>query len=333
MAEVYVAKARGIGGFEKLVAIKVIHPRFSEDEHFITMLVEEAKIAVLLQHVNIAQIFDLGCIEDTYFIVMEFIEGADAYRMMKRAADQRFELPIDVCAFIAAEVCQGLDHAHRKRDSEGRPLKIVHRDISPQNVLVSHAGEVKLVDFGIAKAALRSGQTEAGVIKGKYYYMSPEQAWGDPMDHRTDLFSMGIVLYELLTGDMVYKEDNIPLLLDRVRKADIAPPTTRRRDIPKPLSDIVMRSVQKRPEDRFQSAHEMAQALTQFLYRESPSFTASRVADLMGRLFPEEARRHSGVTRLPEVERRPEPAPDSTADVMPVMARDEFPRDRTQSKI
>jgi len=298
MAEVYVARARGISGFEKLVAIKVIHPRYSEDEHFIKLLVEEAKISVLLTHVNVGQIFDLGVVDDTYYIALEYIEGADAYRMQRKASDAGVALPIDVCTFIAAEVCHGLDYAHRKRDADGKPLGIVHRDISPQNVLVSFAGEVKIVDFGIAKAALRSGQTEAGVIKGKYYYMSPEQAWGDAMDHRSDIFSAGIVLYELLIGEMLYREDNIPMLLDRVRKAEIPPPNARRPEVSPELSAIVMRALAKRPEDRFQSAHEMAQALMQLLYKTSPSFTASRVAQLMSQLFPTEIRRNAELAAL-----------------------------------
>ena len=239
MAEVYVAKAKGIGGFEKLVAIKVIHPRYSEDDHFVQMLVEEAKLSVLLTHVNVAQTFDLGCIDDTYFIVMELVEGADAYKLLKRAAERPAQVPLDLCAYIASEMCQGLDYAHRKRDMTGAPLRIVHRDISPQNVLVSFAGEVKIVDFGIAKAALRSANTEVGVIKGKYYYMSPEQAWADPVDHRSDIFSTGIVLHELLTGRMVYEEDNLPKLLDRVRKAEIPRPSKLRPEVPPELDEIL----------------------------------------------------------------------------------------------
>ncbi len=336
MAEVYVAKARGLGGFEKLVAIKVIHPRLAEDEHFIHMLVEEAKISVLLTHMNIGQIFDLANIEDTYCIVMEYIEGADCYRLLRRAADRKIKLPLDLCAFITAEVCTGLDYAHRKHDAEGRPLGIVHRDISPQNVLVSWAGEVKIVDFGIAKAALRSGQTEAGVIKGKYYYMSPEQAWANPMDHRSDIFSTGVVLYELLTGEMLYREDNMPLLLERVRRAEITPPSRRRPEIPPELDAIVMRALAREPADRYASAHDLAEALTGFLYDVSPSFGSSRLSELMLQLFADEARRRdsSQAPPPPQPERRkaPRPAPDPPAGV-PVMAKEEFAPNHTKSVI
>ncbi len=299
MAEVYVAKAKGIGGFEKLVAIKVIHPRYSEDDHFVQMLVEEAKLSVLLTHVNVAQTFDLGCIDDTYFIVMELVEGADAYKLLKRAAERPAQVPLDLCAYIASEMCQGLDYAHRKRDMTGAPLRIVHRDISPQNVLVSFAGEVKIVDFGIAKAALRSANTEVGVIKGKYYYMSPEQAWADPVDHRSDIFSTGIVLHELLTGRMVYEEDNLPKLLDRVRKAEIPRPSKLRPEVPPELDEIVMRALAKHPEERYGSAHDFGQALTQFLYGHLPSFTPARLAGLMAQLFATERTSAGSAASLP----------------------------------
>ncbi|MCB9591933.1 MAG: protein kinase [Sandaracinaceae bacterium] len=325
MAEVYVAKTKGIGGFEKLIAIKVIHPRFSEDEHFIQMLVEEAKISVHLSHVNVAQTFDLGCIDDTYYIAMEFIEGADAYRVGKRAHDRNVALPVDICTYVAAEICNGLGYAHRKRDSEGRPMGIVHRDISPQNVLISYAGEVKLVDFGIAKAALRGGQTEVGVIKGKYYYMSPEQAWGDPVDQRSDIFSTGILLHELLTGEMVYQENNVPALLDRVRKAEIASPRHKRPDVNPALERVIMKSLAKEPADRYQSAHAFGQDLTELLYKGNPTFTASRLAQLMGALFPDDVRRHSQILKLPEDEPNAPSEPPPSQDVeLPPMSRDEF---------
>lgn len=331
MAEVYVAKTKGIGGFEKLVAIKVIHPRFSEDEHFIQMLVEEAKISVQLSHVNIAQTFDLGCIDDTYYIAMEFIEGADTYRVGKRALDKVEKLPIDICCYVGAEICHGLGYAHRKRDTDGNPLGIVHRDISPQNVLISHAGEVKLVDFGIAKAALRTGQTEVGVIKGKYYYMSPEQAWGDPVDQRSDVFSTGLLLHELLTGEMVYTENNVPALLDLVRKAEIKGPRAKRPEVPEELDRVILRACAKEPADRYQSAHSLAQDLTEILYRRNPTFTAAKLGDLMAVLFPDVTKRPSQVTKLPTEppttdERTVDPPPPSTnvEQLLESMSRDEF---------
>ncbi len=342
MAEVYVAKTKGIGGFEKLVAIKVIHPRFSEDDHFVQMLVEEAKLSVLLTHANIAQTFDLGCIDGTYFIVMEFIEGADAYKLLKRIDARPARIPLDLCAYVVSEVCQGLDYAHRKRDMSGVPLDIVHRDISPQNILLSFAGEVKIVDFGIAKAAMRSGQTEVGVIKGKYYYMSPEQAWADPVDHSSDIFSLGIVLHELLTGKMLYDEDNLPRLLDRVRKADIEPPSRQRTDIPPELDAIVMKALAKYPNERFGSAHDFGQALTRFLYQFRPSFTPARLAGMMGQLFPSEIASSTGSVHLPSGEQvlssisaDPEPPlkTESGAKTLDPMKPEEFRPDPQKSVI
>ncbi|MEO8845684.1 MAG: protein kinase [Kofleriaceae bacterium] len=281
MAEIHLAKTKGIAGFEKYVALKMIHPNFAEDEQFIQMLVDEAKIAVQLNHGNIAQTFDLGRVGETFYITMEYVDGADLYKILRRGSEIDLEMPLDVCAFVVKEVASALDHAHRKRDHGGKSLGIVHRDVSPQNVLISYAGEVKLVDFGIAKATMKARQTAAGVIKGKYYYMSPEQAWGDPIDFRSDIFSAGIVLYEMLTGQMLYLEEDLHKLLDMARRADIAPPTTLRKGIPPQLERIVMHALAKVPGERYQSASDFATDLERFLHTYSPVFTASKVAALI----------------------------------------------------
>jgi len=284
MAEIHLAKTKGIAGFEKYVALKMIHPNFAEDDQFIQMLVDEAKIAVQLTHGNIAQTFDLGRVGDTYYITMEYVDGADLYKILRRASEQDIEMPLDVCAFISKEVCSALDHAHRKRDNFGKQLGIVHRDVSPQNVLISYSGEIKLVDFGIAKATMKARQTAVGVIKGKYYYMSPEQAWGEKIDHRSDIFSAGIVLYEMITGQMLYLEEDLHKLLEMARKADIAPPSKLRKGVPPQLSRIVMHALAKSPTDRYQSAGDMASDLERFLHTYSPVFTASKVAQLVKRV-------------------------------------------------
>src|SRR5579863_2628213 len=290
MAEIHLAKTKGIAGFEKYVALKMIHPNFAADDEFIQMLVDEAKIAVQLNHGNIAQTFDLGRVGDTYYITMEYVDGADLYKILRRGSEQELEMPLDVCAFIAKEVASALDHAHRKRDHKGKPLGIVHRDVSPQNVLISFAGEIKLVDFGIAKATMKVKQTAVGVIKGKYYYMSPEQARGDQIDSRSDIFSAGIVLYEMMTGQMLYLEEDLHRLLDMVRKADIAPPSSLRRGVPPQLEKIVMRALAKNPPDRYQSAADLASDLERFLHAYSPVFTAAKVSQLVKRVLgdPEE---------------------------------------------
>jgi serine/threonine protein kinase len=278
MAEIHLAKTHGIAGFEKYVVLKMIHPNFSQDHQFIQMLIDEAKITVQLQHVNIAQTFDLGKVGDTFYITMEYVDGADLYKLLRKTAELDRLFPIPVAAFIGKEVASGLDYAHRKRDHNGASLGIVHRDVSPQNILISYAGEVKLVDFGIAKATMRNRQTAAGVIKGKYYYMSPEQAWGEPLDHRTDIFSAGILLYETLTGQMLYLEEDLHKLLDMVRRAHIPPPSTLRKEIPAQLDTIVMRALAKRQEDRYQHAAELANDLERFLHSYAPVFTANKVA-------------------------------------------------------
>ncbi len=281
MAEIHLAKTAGIAGFEKYVALKMIHPNFAEDDQFIQMLVDEAKIAVQLTHGNIAQTFDLGRVGDTYYITMEYVDGADLYKILRRASEQDLEMPLDVCAFVGKEISSALDHAHRKRDHAGKSLGIVHRDVSPQNVLVSHSGEVKLVDFGIAKATMKARQTAAGVIKGKYYYMSPEQAWGDPIDHRSDIFSAGIVLYEMITGQMLYLEEDLHKLLEMARSADIAPPSKLRRGVPPQLERIVMHALEKVPGERYQNAGDFATDLERFLHAYSPVFTASKLSSLL----------------------------------------------------
>ncbi len=313
MAEIHLAKTHGIAGFEKYVALKMIHPNFSQDSHFIQMLIDEAKITVQLQHVNIAQTFDLGRVGDTFYITMEYVDGVDLYKLLRRSSELDRVFPIALCAFIGKEVASGLDYAHRKRDHNGRPLRIVHRDVSPQNVLISYAGEVKLVDFGIAKATMRARQTAAGVIKGKYYYMSPEQAWGEPLDHRTDIFSAGILLYETLTGQMLYLDEDLHKLLDKVRRAEIPPPSTLRSDIPPQLDAIVMRALSKQPEGRYSSAADMAHELERFLHAYAPVFTANKVstwiAEVIGQPAPTPMPQQHEV--ISEENPEPEPEPES----------------------
>ncbi|MDB4989788.1 MAG: serine/threonine protein kinase [Myxococcaceae bacterium] len=300
MAEIYVARTLGLGGFEKLAALKLVHPHLSADPQFVRMLIDEAKIVVLLTHANIAQVFDLGCVDDTYFIAMEYVDGVDVQGLSRAAERLGRSLDVPVCCFVVAELLNGLDYAHRKRDQNGRPLGIVHRDISPQNVVVSRGGEVKLVDFGIAKTNLRAERTEVGVIKGKYGYMSPEQAWADPTDRRSDVFSAGVMLYELLTGSVLYTANSVAELISKVRRAEIPSPSSVRSDIPEQLSSLVMRALALEPSDRYQTALEMGDALREYMYRQGDSLSGARlgryVVELLEadeRLAEENARRAS----------------------------------------
>ena len=286
MAEVYVASAKGSAGFEKLVALKRIHPHLSSDPGFVSMLIEEAKLSVSLSHQNIVQTFDLGCIEDSYFIVMEHVEGYDLDQVLRALRERREKLPVGVAAHVVAELCRGLAFAHQRIDDQGRPLHIVHRDVSPQNVLLSLAGEVKIADFGIAKTASRVSDAEAGVIKGKYFYMSPEQAWGDPLDYRSDIFSAGIVLWELLVGETLHQAKHVQALLDDVRRAEVPPPSSLRAEVPAALDAIVARATAVEPSDRFSDAGALADAICEVLAARSSVHPAVQIRALLAELEP-----------------------------------------------
>ena len=319
MAEIYLAATKGVAGFEKQLALKVIHPDYADDQRFVQMLVDEAKITVKLNHPNIAQTFDLGKIENCYFISMEYVDGADFFQILKRTSEMRDDLPIESALLVVSEALLGLSYAHGKSDEQGSPLQIIHRDISPQNLLISRHGEVKLVDFGIAKAANLSTKTRAGVIKGKLVYMSPEQSWGDKVDQRTDIFSAGIVLYEALTGGSLYMEKNPVKLLEMVRKATIPPPSTRRpADISPELDAIVMKALSPRPDDRYQTAMEFAETLTGYLRRVSPDFSSQALGDQVEAVLM--GQKPSTILSMPRVNPQEVAPPDPPN----TMARDDF---------
>ena len=225
MAEVFKAKSYGVEGFEKIIAIKRILPTMGEDRDFIKMFIDEAKIAGQLAHANICQIFELGRIDGSHFIAMEYIWGKDLLQIQNRLRKIKQQMPVaDGVLHRSRRCCEGLDYAHRKRDPLGRPLEIVHRDCSPQNVLVSYEGEVKVIDFGIAKATSRNSRTQAGVLKGKFGYMSPEQVRGLPLDRRSDIFALGTMLYECLTGERLFQGETDFSTLEKVRNVDMPPP-------------------------------------------------------------------------------------------------------------
>lgn len=285
MAEIYKAKTFGAVGFEKLLAIKRILPHMSQNTEFINMLVDEAKIAVQLNHTNIVQVFDLGKVDDDYFIAMEFIEGMDLRSIMKRLEETGRRMAVEDAAFIIVEVCKGLDYAHRKKDQYGVPLGIVHRDISPQNILISYEGEVKIVDFGIAKAARKATETDAGVLKGKFAYMAPEQARGEEVDARSDIFPTAIMLYEMLTGKRMFVTESNLQTLEKIKNFHIEPPFLPP-EVPSELEFILMQAMANDPNERYQSAEEFQIDLTKFLYTSSLDFTAKNLAELMQDLFP-----------------------------------------------
>ncbi len=265
MAEIFLAKVGGVAGFEKHLVLKLIHPQFINEPDFVEMLVAEAKLVVRLNHVNIAQVFDLGVEQSRYYIAMEYVNGPDVSQLIKRQRASGEPMPLEVAAYIVAEVCAGVGYAHQRHDDEGRPLGIIHRDISPQNVLVGFDGAVKVIDFGVAKARARAQTTGVGVIKGKLSYMSPEQANAQPFDHRSDIFAIGVLLYELITGRRLYDGVDSAETLRLAKTAAFLPPTSYRPDLPRELETIVLRAMARKPEARFATADAMRDALVGWL--------------------------------------------------------------------
>ncbi|MEP7011901.1 MAG: TonB family protein [Acidobacteriota bacterium] len=271
MAEVWKARMRGLEGFQKTVAIKKILPHMTHNSEFVSMFIDEAKLAAQLSHPNIIHIYDLGKIANDYFIAMEYVEGRDLRTIGNLARQKRLPIPVGLSLLIAHHVAGALDHAHHKRDFEGRALGLVHRDVSPQNVLISRDGDIKLCDFGIAKAVTQAGQTQIGALKGKLQYMSPEQAWGRPVDARSDIFSLGTLLFEMLTGERLFAGDSEISVLEAVREGKVKSPREIDPSISAEIDSIARRALAHDPADRFQSAGEMEQRLGAVLYEQKPT--------------------------------------------------------------
>jgi eukaryotic-like serine/threonine-protein kinase len=269
MAEVFKAKAHGVEGFEKILVIKRILPELSENRAFVNMFINEAKIAVTLSHANIVQVFDLGWAENTYFIAMEYIAGMDLSTLLHSIHKEHSKrmLPPELAVFVVSELAKGLDYAHRRRDSDMRPLNIIHRDVSPQNVLISYEGEVKLTDFGIAKArTLVQAVTELGIIKGKYAYMAPEQLEGGVTDARTDIFAVGTLLFKMLSGVNPFLGKSVYETLQRIRSGDIPKVSQFVPNIPNGIDALLSKTLAHDPNNRFASAGQLYDALIEFLY-------------------------------------------------------------------
>ncbi len=288
MAEVFLAKSNGPDGSQRLIALKKIIPTMVEDEEFINMFIDEARIAVQLNHANVVQIHELGKHEEHYFIAMDYLSGRDLRVILDTAKKRRQKLPLRLSVYLTHQICQGLDYAHRKKDSQGRDMNIVHRDVSPQNVLVAYEGEVKVIDFGIAKATNRSQKTQAGILKGKFGYMSPEQVRGLPIDRRSDIFALGVVFYELLTGERLFVGESDFSTLEKVRNAEVLPPRDYNDEIPEELEGIVLKSLARDPEDRYQWAGDMAEDLVPFLVEGDTVFGQKELAAFMQRIFAAE---------------------------------------------
>ena len=287
MAEIFKGKALDLHGIERPVVIKRILPHIAASPEFVEMLIDEAKIAVMLSHGNIAQVYDLGKVAEDYFIVMEYVEGKTLSQIMKRLRTKGQFISLTQAAYLCAEVANGLDYMHRKTDENGSPLHIVHRDISPQNIILSTAGTVKIIDFGIAKAKIKLSNTDSGVLKGKFSYMSPEHAEGQKLDHRNDIFSLGVILFELLTGQRLFKGKNNLETIKRVKKTRVTTPSDFRPEIPKALDQIVLKALKQDRNKRYQSAGDLAQDLTRFWISHDPNFSPRELITLLTDTFSE----------------------------------------------
>jgi len=288
MAEVFKAKSFGVQGFEKIIAIKRILPSLCGDDDFISMFIDEAKIAGQLAHANIGQIHELGQVDGTHFIAMEYIWGRDLLQLQNRFKKRGRTLSTSAASFIVMKVCEGLQYAHKKRDVLGAPMEIVHRDCSPQNVVISFEGEVKLIDFGIARAASRSSRTNAGVLKGKFGYMSPEQVRGLPLDRRSDIFSLGIILFEALTGKRLFDGESDFSTLEKVRNVEIDEVALSQGDVPDPLQAIVRKALARSPEERYQWCSEMRDDLLMYLQTNEEAYSYRSLGTEMRDIFVDE---------------------------------------------
>ena len=316
MAEVFRAVSFGVEGFQRIVAIKRILPHWVADPTFVNMFIDEARIAVQINDPNVVQILELGMVGEQYYIAMEYVAGLDLRHLLGDLSKQQKRLPIPHAAFIISSICSALDHAHRKCGADGVPLGIVHRDVTPHNVLLGFGGSVKVTDFGIAKAENRASKTESGTLKGKFCYMSPEQARGLDLDRRADVFTIGILLYELLTGTRLFSGDSDFHVLERVRDADVPPLRNVNSDVPESLARIVQKALAADREQRYQWASELYDDLLPYLIEERSVFTSQKLKAFLEDLCPDriaaEQTRIGELLRLAKVHgpivERPEPA-------------------------
>lgn len=315
MAEVWKARMRGVEGFQKTVAIKKILPHMTDNAEFVGMFIDEAKLAAQLSHPNIVHIYDLGKIGRDFYIAMEYVEGKDLRSLLNAARRKGMKLPLGLALLIAARLASALDYAHRKRDFEEREMGIVHRDVSPQNVLLTYEGDVKLCDFGIAKAVSKAtgGHTQIGALKGKLQYMSPEQAWGRPVDSRSDLFSLGAVLFEMVTGERQFPGDTEISVLELVRQGRVRTPRQVDPSIPREVDEIVARALAVDPQQRFASAGEMKQKIEAVLTALTPSPSPTDLAAFIERALSAEPVEVEEPAPLPAPVPFPVPAPVEAA--------------------
>jgi serine/threonine protein kinase len=281
MAEVFRAESEGLQGFKKQVAIKRVLPHLSEKKKFISMFLDEARLSAHLTHSNCVQVFDIGVGDNAYFIVMEFVDGANLKSISESLRKQGKEFPVACAAFIALEICKGLSYAHELRDPQGQDLHIVHRDMSPPNVLITKYGEIKIVDFGLAKANSQLERSEPGIIKGKFSYLSPEAAMGQDVDARTDIFAVGIILWELLSGQRLFLGDTDFQTVKKVQQAQIPSISTINKAVPPDLERILAKSLARDPNTRYRTARELGQDLSKFMFKLGQAVSTFDIANLV----------------------------------------------------
>ncbi|MBM4391837.1 MAG: serine/threonine protein kinase [Deltaproteobacteria bacterium] len=318
MAEIFKAKTFGHGGFENTFVVKRILQHMSDNEQFVQMFLDEAKVTAQLQHANVVRVWEYGKIGTNYFLSMDFVDGKDSKMILRKLFERRKMIPREFAVYIAMETAKGLDYAHKRTTNAGAPLDIVHRDVSPSNILVSYTGEVKVADFGIVQASGVLETTTKGTLKGKIEYMSPEQALGEVLDRRSDVFALGIVMWEMLTGRRAFKTDNEIKTLERVRNVEIEPACLVNNQVPTRLSEIVMRCLEKDPADRYQDARELHADLLNFLYPATPDVVQQSLHHFMSELFADDIATERGrveeSTRLARAMHEAEPSVELQED-------------------
>jgi serine/threonine protein kinase len=332
MAELYQAKLVGDEGFEKLIAIKKILPHLAEETSLVTAFIDEAKLAAFLQHPNIVQIYDFGSVNSTYYIAMEYLYGKDLKLITNRCKEMDLPISIENALYIATQICAGLDYAHKLKDFQGKPLNIIHRDIGPHNIFITYDGQVKIIDFGIAKAAIQNTKTQDGSIKGKMAYMSPEQAQGEPIDHRSDIFAMGILLYEMVTHERMFEGDAFSVLA-KVREVDYIPAGTVNKALPGELCGIIDKALAKDREQRYQSAEEMLTDLEKYMHGLSINPSYRNLSQYVKELYGEEAKSElEAIRKITDADSMTSSGAGETArpkiEKTMVLAEDELPSQR-----
>jgi serine/threonine protein kinase len=285
VADVLLARATGLEGFARHVVIKCIRPELVTEDRLVESFLEEARIAAALHHQNVVQVHDIGEQDGRYFFAMEYVHGEEVRQLIAKMRQTGEQVPIGHVVAIISAVAAGLHHAHEQRSPTGEPLGLVHRDVCPANILLGYDGSVKLVDFGMAKAALSSTKTASGTLKGKASYMSPEQCMGKDVDRRTDTFALGIVLYELVTAQRLFKGVNEFLTMASIVEGSVPPPSTYRSDLPPALDEIVLRSLAREPEARYQTAEDLRAALERFAIEHELRASNKALADYLTALF------------------------------------------------